>query len=76
MRTADIARCGARVLRFRSDDVLRNPAVILQLITEALFAAAERRAAPHPHPLPQAGEGAEPNLNVEVPPRHTQRGSE
>lgn len=74
MRTAEIARCGARVLRFRNDDVLRSPALVLNLIQEALLAAAERRATPHPHPLPRAGEGAEPLLRVEVP-RHLQRGS-
>ena len=51
-RTEYLARGGFRVLRFWNDDVLLGTDLVLSQILLAL-----RRAAPHPNPLPQAGEG-------------------
>jgi len=64
-RTADLQSRGFRVLRIWNNDMLSNREGVLLLIEQAL-------KAPHPNPLPQAGEGA-PRSQVETP---RQRGEE
>jgi very-short-patch-repair endonuclease len=51
-RTAWLQGSGFRVIRFWNHDVLANLDGVLQTIVMAL------KDDPHPHPLPQAGEGA------------------
>jgi len=54
-RTEYLGRGGFRVLRFWNDDALMRTEQVLEQILQAL-----RQAPPHPDPLPQAGEGEEP----------------
>lgn len=52
VRTAWLKHQGYRVIRFWNNDVLGNIAGVLEAIDLALSSA------PHPNPLPPAGEGA------------------
>jgi very-short-patch-repair endonuclease len=52
LRTEYLARGGFRILRFWNDDALLRTETVLEQILLALM-----QTAPHPGPLPQAGEG-------------------
>ena len=55
-RTEDLNDLGFRVLRIWNNDMLTNPEGVSRVILKALNA-------PHPNPLPQAGEGVRPSKN-------------
>jgi adenine-specific DNA-methyltransferase len=54
-RAARLEALGFRILRFWNNEILSNPEGVRRTIEEAL-------KAPHPSPLPQAGEGAKKSL--------------
>ena len=55
-RTEFLRSRGFRVIRFWNNDVLGNPDGVLTVLLDALVAD-KKKEDPHPHPLPQAGEG-------------------